>query len=239
MVLTWDNETWTPNGALSNTFDATPNNPGNDVTVTFTGGTGSLAIDLASLLQTPAITNSLQGGSSGGSYLEVATNLASAESITVTISFAQIPAGVEDVSFTLFDIDSGTRNEIIQSISATGVDGTTISYPTFSNGSAVTKTGSGATLTFTGNTASPDTGGASGNGNVVLDFDPTNQIRSVSFTFATSAGITTLPQQFAISDIQFTLVPEINPAWISAASCIGACAFVFFHRSRLRRSKRE
>ena len=57
----------------------------------------------------------------------------------------------------------------------------------------------------------------SANGNATISFG-TNVIHGFAFTFDNSQGPPRI-QEFALHDINFTPVPEVNPAWLAAAAC--------------------
>jgi hypothetical protein len=154
--------------------------------------------------------------------------------------------GVENVSFTIFNVDffsSGPDSwqDVIKSISAVSVDGITLIAPTISFlGSAVTHSGTGLNQTLTGNSLVPDTGAGSGAGNVTISFG-TNAIRSFTFTYADGLGSKPNPtfQNIAIGDISFSPVPEMNPAMVSGASCIAAMVITVFLQRRARRARQN
>jgi hypothetical protein len=92
----------------------------------------------------------------------------------------------------------------------------------------VTVTGSGLTYQLTGNAAAANN---SSNGNVTISFGST-LISDVFFTFENTAGAPRY-QDIALSDINFTPVPEMNPAAVSGGSCLLAVGMlVFIHRRR-------
>ena len=62
VTLDWDTTSWTA-GSLSNSYDIDPLKAGNDITVTISGNTTELQPkNTAPNPQTPALTNTLQGG---------------------------------------------------------------------------------------------------------------------------------------------------------------------------------
>ena len=86
-LVNWDVLSWTP-GALSNSYDVDPGNPGNDVTFTVSGSTSTFTNDSATGTLTPAITMSLAGGLSPvQSSLQLAANLHTNSTITMTVGF--------------------------------------------------------------------------------------------------------------------------------------------------------
>jgi hypothetical protein len=136
--------------------------------------------------------------------------------------------GAINVSFTIFDIDVTTNSDIISNIYGVALDGTHVAATITNIGSAVTPSGSALTYQLTGNAASPDN---SSNGNVTISFGST-LISDVFFTFGNTAGAPRY-QDIALGDINFTPVPEINPAVVSVGSCLLAAGMmVFVHRRR-------
>ena len=239
VTLDWDvpTNTWTNanNGSPQpNSYDV-DGVAGNDLTISFSGQVSKLRTEPVSGTQTPAVMSTLQGGMGGEKSLHVYASVATQTEITVSVSFsATYVQGVENVSFTLFDIDSTTDSEFIKNIYGIALDGTLIPA-TFSNiGSAVTLSGSGLTSLLTGNAASPD---GSSNGNVTISFG-NNVIKGFAFTFDNSQG-PPRTQEFGLHDISFTPVPEINPAFSAVGSCLMALGLVFHHRSRVRAGRKQ
>ncbi len=234
ILLDWSTVTWTP-GATSASFDIDPARAGNDITITFSSDTNKLRSDPASGVNTPAILTSLEGGRSPvDQSLHVAANVGTKTTITVTVTFSALYLqGVENVSFALFDIDKTTDSEFIINMGATTVTNTQLAANVTGLGSAASLSGAGLTQIITGNASSVDAGAGSGNGNATIGFGPT-AIRSFTFTFDNGPGPPRV-QEFALYDISFTPVPEINPVFAAGAFC-GAAAFV---RGRRRRPRRK
>jgi hypothetical protein len=249
IVLDWDSATWT-NGSLSNSFDVDPYRAGNDLTVTISGSTAQLQPGIvAPNPPSPTITTGLEGGlSPGQKSLELAVNFTSqSQFITVTVDFSALYAqGVENVSFTIFDVDFDDVNgsspshyqDQLRSISALSIDGTTAVAPTITVSPNNSRTGTGLAQVVTGNVSTVDTGAGSGAGNVTISFG-TSWIKSFTFTYGSGTGTTNDPtyQHIGIHDISFTPVPEINPAWSAVLSCAAAAGLVLRHRSICRRKK--
>jgi hypothetical protein len=246
VVLDWDTAAWAP-GATSRSFNVDVANPGNDLTVAFTGATDKFRNDPTTGSATPSINQSLEGGMNPvQKSLNLGVDFHQNSTITCTVNFSALyTLGVENVSFTIFNIDffsSGPDSwqDVIKSISAVSADGVTIVAPTISNiGPAVTL-GGGLNPTLTGNALVPDTGAGSGAGNVTISFGA--PIRSFTFTYADGVGSKPNPtfQNISIGDISFTPVPEINPAISAAVSCLFAVGLTVFvqRRARLRRDAR-
>ena len=242
-MLQWDGQTWTP-GTLSNSFDVDPSNPGNDVTVTVSGDTGQLQPSLvAPNPQTPAITRAFDGGfSPGHNTLELALNLANnTQSVTITINFLY-PAGVANVSFKLFDIDfansgGSTYQDVVKSITATSTTGATIAPTITGVGPNVALSGSGANQVLTGMVSTADTGPGSGDGNATISFNATD-ISSITFNYSSGSMFADPTyQHIGIDDIDYSVVPEFNPAWLTYVGC--ALLIVWTHRRRKKIKRRE
>lgn len=227
LVLDWDGVSWAP-GSLVNSYDLN-GDAVNDVTVTITTQQANIwQNDPTSGTQTPAVNQTLTGGIlPPQNSLMLAANLHTNSNATVQLSFPG-SLGSINVSFTIFDIDVTTNADVISSIYGVASDGTHIA-PTITNvGSAVIVSGSGLTYKLTGNAASPDN---SSNGNATISFGSI-MITDVFFTFGNTAGAPRY-QDIAIGDINFTPVPEINPAAVSVGSCLLAVGMmVFVHRRR-------
>ncbi len=150
VTLDWDTVPWA-NGTLSHGFDIDPTKTGNDITVTVSGNTTALTTDLAAPNpMTPAIVNTFQGGlTTAQNTLSLAVNFTdSSQSVTVTVDFSALYAsGVQNVSFTLFDIDlsnSGGNNyqDQLRNIIATSITGAQVA-PTITTSASNTRTGAG------------------------------------------------------------------------------------------------
>ena len=237
VILDWDTATWTA-GSLSNSYDIDPGHAGNDVTVTVaTGGGTILMADPVTGAPSPTRNNTLTGGlTPAQNSLKISADLSSSTAyITITINFAAFyPAGVENLSFTLFDIDlNGSSYRGQDEISSiVGLNGATSVAPTITRiGGSVTHSGTGVNQHLIGYADAVDT---SSLGNATISF--ANPVTSVSFRWdrgpdATgSAPIASL----ALHDINFTPVPEVNPALFAAVLCV-AGGFVRW-RSRKRRN---
>ena len=246
IVLDWSALTWT-SGATSQSFDidSSPSAPGNDVTITLGGSTGELANDSVNNLPTPQVNANQEGGQGAGTLgLNLAMDLGKKDrSISIVIQFApHYTLGVENVSFTIFGIDSaagGSNLHIDEIRSMTGIlaDGVTVVTPTITNvGSAVSFTGSGLSQTLTGVANVPGTGAGSGAGNATISFN-TSGLRSISLMFGAggNAAFNPLHQQISFSDVNFSPVPEINPALAAGGICIVGFAGAFYRRRKLSR----
>jgi hypothetical protein len=243
VTLNWGSEPWAA-GSLQNSYDIDPAYSGNDVTVTVSGNTGQLQPELAAPNpMTPAVTAAFQGGyGSPQNSLCIATNFTNrSQGITVTVDFsAQYTQGVTNVSFTIFDVDfanGGGSNyqDQIRSIMAVGIDGSLIA-PTITTSLNNVLSGTGLNQVVNGITSTPDTGAGSGNGNVTISFGSA-AIRSFTFTYGSGNGTVADPtyQHIGMSNIVFTPVPEMNPAFGASLSCIVAGLLVLRHNARHRK----
>jgi hypothetical protein len=227
LVLDWKGVAWSP-GSLSNSYDLNGDTV-NDVTVAITTQQPNIwQTDPTSGTQTPVINETLTGGiPSPEKSLMLAANLHTNSSATVQLSFPGTLGSI-NVSFTIFDIDVTTNSDIISNIYGVALDGTKVAATITNVGPAVILSGSGLTYKLTGNAASPDN---SSNGNVTISFG-SNMITDVFFTFGNTAGAPRY-QDIALGDIDFTPVPEVNPAAVSVGSCVLAAGMmVFVHRRR-------
>lgn len=228
LVLDWDARTYTP-GSLNQGFEFDNALAGNEVTFVITGNTNKLRPDVGTGVNTPSVSTSLQGGL-GQSSLNITANVGTQTEITVTVSFSNLYVqGVENVSFTIFDIDKTTDSEFIKNITATTVNGTVIPATISNVGSMVTLSGTGISQLLTGQGAAANTDGT---GNATISFGA-NAIRSFTFTFDNSSGPPRI-QEIGMHDLNFTPVPEVNPAITATVSCLAVSGLMFFHRSRVR-----
>lgn len=216
-LVNWDTLTWTP-GSLSNSLDVDPSNPGDDVTVTIASTKTNFTTNRGGGFLTPAITNSLQGGVSPlEKSLQLAANLGTNSKVTMTVTFSPLyTLGVNNVAFSIFDIDLETNKDQISGIYGIALDGTKVAA-TVTYGSAITASGTGLGLKLTGNVASPDTGPGSGAGTAQISFGVT-PITGFSFTWTNTNG-SPFYQQIAMGDISYGIVPESGTAPAALAVC--------------------
>jgi hypothetical protein len=235
LVLDWDAVAWT-DGSTNNTYDL-DGDAVNDITVELTAQQPNIwTTDPATGTQTPAVNQSITGGLSPvENSLMLAGNLKTQSNVSLHLTFNGAHLGAENVSFTIFDIDVTTNSDIIETIYGVALDGTFVAATITNVGSAVTLTGSGLGQVLEGNTASPNSGPGSSNGNATFSFGSTI-ITDVFFTFSNTAGAPRY-QDIAIGDISFTPVPEMNPAMVSGASCIAAVIITILLQRRARRTR--
>jgi hypothetical protein len=244
VTLDWDSVTWAA-GTLTHSYDIDATKPGNDITVTVSGNTAQLQPEVVSPYpQTPAITTDFLGGlATAQNTLCLAVNFTDkTQFVTVTVDFSALyTLGVQNVSFTLFDIDfsnvsGNTYQDQLSSITALSIDGSTLVAPTITTSVSNTLTGSGLTYVVTGNASVNDLGSNTGNGNVTISFG-TTAIKSFTFTYGSGSGTVDDPtyQHVGIHDITFTPVPEINPAWSALGSCMLAGALILRHSAKFRK----
>jgi len=244
LTLDWDTapSLW-PDGDLIHSYDIDPGNAGDDITIEVTRNNGAPLVtylEPALTPLTPTVNAVFEGGlGSVQGTLTLAVNLtdSSTQSITITVYFAH-PGGVTDVSFQLFDIDqSGPSQDQLTLIHGTSsFDGSDvapfITVPTPGDNLLL---GSGTNQSVRGTAPTASKGGTSGRGNVTINFG-SNALQSFTFTFGSNIAFgNPAYQQFGIHDINFTPVPEINPALISVLSCLAAGGFVLRHRAKLRK----
>jgi hypothetical protein len=218
-LVNWDVLTWAP-GTLSNSYDVDPNNAGTDITFTVAGTKTDFTNDKASGVMTPAITSSLQGGLSAiQKSLELAADLRTNSKIAMTVNFSPLYAlGVQNVSFSIFDIDLETNKDRIGEIYGIALNGSHVAA-TITFGPAISRTGSGLGQTLTGTNPSPDTGAGSGAGTATISFGAT-PIKGFGFTWTNSNGAP-FYQEIAMGDITFdAVVPEPNAALVAALICV-------------------
>ncbi len=246
LVLDWNAVSWSNgspilgpgnNVTFANSYDLNGDSK-KDITVAVSAGNNTtFTNDPTSGSLTPVLNQSLTGGQPAGqTSLMIAGDLFTHTDLTVQLSFFGSYPGANNVSFTIFDIDTTTNNDIISGIYGLAADGTQIA-PTISNvGPNVTWTGSGLGQMLEGNGASANN---TSNGNVTLTFGST-VITDIFFTFSNTAGAPRY-QDIAIGDITFTPVPEINPSVAAAGSCILALGVtrILHRRAKRRASERE
>ena len=234
LVLDWDTVTWT-DGSLNNSYDLN-GDAIDDVTVALTSQQANIwATDPVTGTQTPAVNQTTTGGLPGQNSLMVAGNLKTQSNVTIHLTFSGAQPGASNVSFTIFDIDITTNSDIIDTIYGVRLDGTYVAATITNIGSALSLTGTGLNQVLDGNLPSPNSGPGSSIGNATISFGSTI-ITDVFFTFSNTSGAPRY-QDIAIGDINFTPVPEMNPAMTAAASCIGAMMITILLQRRARRAR--
>jgi hypothetical protein len=248
VTLDWNAVTWT-NGSLSNSYDIDPNASGADVTVAVSGNTAQLGPEQVSpYQQTPALTTNLQGGlPTAKNTLTILLDLSTtSQSVTVSVNFsAQYTQGVNNVSFTIFDVDFANVNgasgakftDEIRSVVGVAADGTLVAGTlTPSADNKLIGTGFDAVVDGINTTGDTGAGSASNGGNVTVSFGST-PIKSFSLVYGSGPTVATDPtaQHIGISDISFTPVPEVNPSWAAAFSCLAAGYLIRRHNARVRK----
>jgi hypothetical protein len=243
VTLDWDTTAWTA-GSLSNSYDIDPSKAGNDITVTISGNTAQLQPkNTAPNPQTPALTNTLQGGlGTAENTLCLALNLQNqSQAVTISVNFSTLyTQGVTGVSFTLFDIDfansgGSTFQDQLRSIQAIDINGNPVAA-TITTSVNNTLSGTGLSQVVTGTASGNDTGAGSGNSNVTISFGGA-AITSFTFTYGSGSGTVPDPtyQHMGIHDITFTPVPEINPTWSAVGSCLVAAVLILRHSAKFRK----
>lgn len=244
VTLDWDTVAWA-NGSTLNSYDIDGTRPGNDLTVQLVGNNGAtFATDITTnpQIQTPAVATVFQGGLAvTEKTLVVGLNLTSnTQSITLSLDFINYPAGVENLTFKIFDVDysnasGNTYQDLISNIRGLSADGVTWIAPTITTSNSNMLSGIGLTQTVTGTASVADTGATSGNGNVIISFGNA-AITRFEFTYGSGAAFADPTfQHVGFYDFSFTPVPEMNPAWIAFGSCFAAFGVVLQRRARLRK----
>lgn len=233
-VLNWDSVTW-PAGSLTNSYDIDPNNPGDDITIAFSGDTWALENYWGQ--DSPFITKTNQGGYKNESALMFAMDYsAKYQGITVTVTF-NYSNGVYLDNFQLFDIDRGASSgsgqyywtDWIRNIWGTTTNGTVIA-PTVTNlGTYVAKIGTGTNISLIG-TGTADNTTAQGNATIIFN---QQGITSFQFTYTTYSNSQANPseQHVQLYDFSYRPVPEMGVAWAP----LGILAIGFLVRRALRR----
>lgn len=209
---------------MTNSYDIDLGTPGNDVTIAVGGQAGAFTNDSNTGIITPNIGTAITGGLSPvESSFEIAANLHTNSKVTFTVSFnPSYTLGVKDVSFTIFDIDTTTNNDQIKGIYGLALDGSKVAATITNVGTNVTLSGVGLSQLLVGNGSTPNSGAGSDLSNATISFGA--PITSFVFTFANNAGAPRY-QDIAMSDIFFTPIPEINPAFPVAVICVAATLF--------------
>lgn len=232
VLLDWNPQSWS-GGSLTGSFDLDATNPGNDVTITITGNTSRF--EGSSPNDTTDLTGG-QGGSQQSLFLDVDWNNRS-QSITVTIEF-HYAYGVDDLSFTVFDVDrvSGNHTDKIFDILGT-TDNSAVVAATVTTSSDNQLVGTGTNQYVRGTSSS---GSSSGNGNVGITFGST-PIYSAEFSWGNENNAPNNPgeQWIGLYDISFKKrIPEVHPGLAASLSCFLVVGFRFLSARRRRTALR-
>jgi hypothetical protein len=215
-VLNWSSVSWTP-GSLTNSYDIDPDNPGNDITIGFSGNTWALTNYWG--VNSPFITTTNQGGYANESALMFAMDYtAKYQGITVTVTF-NYSNGVYLDNFQLFDIDRGASvgggqyswTDWIRNIWGTTTNGTIVAATLTNLGIDVAILGSGTNASLYGIATANNT---SSQGNATIVFNQQG-IKSFQFTYSTYSNSQANPveQHVQLYDFNYRPVPEIGVAW--------------------------
>ncbi|NUN94484.1 MAG: hypothetical protein HUU04_11995 [Verrucomicrobiae bacterium] len=233
-LLDWDSVSWTP-GSLTNSYDIDASNPGNDITIAFSGDTWALENYWGE--DSPFITTTNQGGYQNESALMFAMDYtAKYQGITVTVTF-NYSNGVYLDNFQLFDIDRGSSSgsgqyywtDWIKNIWGTTTNGTIVA-PTLTNlGPYVTTIGTGTNRSLVGTATANNT---SAQGNATIIFNQVG-IKSFQYTYTTYSNSQSNPseQHVQLYDFSYRPVPEMGVAWAP----LGIFAVGFLVRQMRRR----
>ena len=236
-VLDWNAQSWTY-GNTSKTF-VNLNGSGVDVTVTISGNTGNFVSGY------PRITNPSSGGFGGGYPNNVSDNLelfvnhsSTSQSITVSVTFSQ---EVENVSFSLFDLDRGTKNkgeyayiDQVANVKASLNGGSDFGATASFNTGYIDVAGSGTTAEYYGSQIAVDN--ASGNANLGLSFGSSLNKFSYVYGNRDTGGNKTQanPDQQGIGfyDISFTKVGPVVPEPSTVFSLAGIGLVIFWRQRK-------
>jgi hypothetical protein len=235
ITLDWNNVNWTAD-SLSQSFDIDPGNAGNDITITISGNTGDIDDSGGASPDDNTIITGGQGGTQESLYL-AADYGGSGRELVVTITFsAGYIYGVENVQFTIFDVDrdsgvwrdqidemAGTRNSA--TVSFADLTGTNF-HDIFDSGTATARArGDGAT-----ENADPGTDDA--NLNVVFNDAPVDEVSFRWTNIDAALGF----QYIGLYDITYTpAVPE--PATVVGGMLLGLFLTGYHIRQRLNSAK--
>jgi hypothetical protein len=224
-TLNWSSVTWTA-GSLSNGYNIDSSNPGNDITITFSGSTGGLGTT------SPSIAGNL--GGTGASSLQATPVLSShSQNLTVTIAF-NYSQGVYVQNLNILSIDSslsGVKDQItsIQGKTATGQTVNAVAVVGSSNNSVTGNSSTGWTVTGTGSAGTGSTG------NVSVSFG-NFRVTQISFNFS-NAGTLNTSQLFGLANISYSLTPEVRPGIAASLLCGLALIVRVLARWRLKASR--
>lgn len=214
--LVWADVSYTDGSLTSPTYTV----DGVDINLTVTGDTGFF------VNTTPKISTKNQGGfPSGTESLELTLRYTdNVQFVVIEVTFDEL---VQDVSFTLFDIDVGGSQgggnfSFVDQVTLTAIDenDNTINPTTLTGSPNNMVVGN----VVTGTTGTPNSGPNSGQANATVTFD--GPIKSFSFIYGNGPNVPVGPgfpteQAISLYDISFTpVIPE--------PEVYAAAAFLFF-----------
>lgn len=239
-VFDWDQgyATWTAGApavgaTASQSYNSDTTNAGNDVTVAITNNAGNPSSGGGRFTWNggyPQVsTNPLTGGNTPTQRaLQLSISQGNSAGVSVTVTF-NYPAGVRNVSFSLWDIDNtpGQWIDQISNITAQTTSGTTIGPTSVVGSTANVVTGSGTGYVITG-TASGNNAATDGNATITFG---SGAITSITFTWKNTDAA--LGQQFiALHDLTYTPVPEVGTGMTALGVCGGVIGLHFYRRRR-------
>lgn len=227
-LLDWSTITWTP-GSLTNSYDIDTSNPGNDITIAFSGDTARLTNYWG--VNSPFIVQTNQGGYANVAALMFAMdyqNIFQAITVTVTFNYSN---GVYLDDFQLFDVDRGNNSwtDQIRKIWGTTTNGSIIAATLTNLGPDLTILGTGTNQSLVGTATANNT---SSEGNVTIKFNTTG-IKSFQFTYGSYSNNSPAnpnEQHIQLYDISYRVVPEVGLAW--APLVVFGVASVLVYRRR-------
>jgi|HubBroStandDraft_4_1064222.scaffolds.fasta_scaffold08537_3 hypothetical protein len=183
------------------------------------------------------------GTTNNGLIVQPSAQTSTSTYIQLTINFNN-PGGVNNVSFQLWDVDAtvdASGNGFIDKIThlqATAVSGGTLFPDTVDNthtnnpGTSYNFiTGSGSTLSITGDPSQPS-GAANGTDEGTVNISFLQPITQISFWYSNSAGGSLTTQTIGIGPLTYSILPETSPRWPVALVCMAALALEFGRRRR-------
>lgn len=221
VVLDWDSVNWV-SGSLSQSFDIDASNPGNDITITIT-----ITRDTSYFAQNVNDNSNLTGGLSPTEQSLFLNMNYSNENQLITISVVfHYAYGVEDVSFSLFDVD---RNDSSDSnvgyrdrIDLLGItlDNKLVAPTTITDYADNSVRSSGTNVYVRGDDSTSD---SSSDANVDYAFSGTNVISEFFFTYGNHSSAPSNPgnQWISLYDISYKpRVPEWHPGILASFACL-------------------
>lgn len=211
VTLDWNSVDWTAvttsTSGASQSFDIDPNNPGNDITITITRVNTNSFFSNDPYGGTPINDGTIVTGGAGTSNESLhifADHNSTTNGIQITITF-NYDSGVEDVAFTVYDVDTsiGQYRDRLDSFTGT-LDGSTTSTAVITK-SSYNNDDTTSTLVrgdyLANRNAEPD----ESLGNAGISYS-SGVVDQVSFVWSNDgeSGY----QGIAISDITYTVIPE-------------------------------
>ena len=222
VLLDWNSVNWTA-GATTQSFDIDAANPGNDVTITVSGGSFGFSEPHSGTTSVGGVSNT---GGTGGSGLQLGLDLGNGGGTTVTVTITFNYANGVAANFSIWDVDlADSKNAVdrVGQIYGYTTGGGIVAASSVLTGGAISIAGAGVVATYTGAASTND----SASSTIDVAFNGPN-VTSIQFSYGKGANANAGNQWIGLSSIDFSAdsaTHEVHPALAAVLACFGAVAF--------------